>query len=92
MCHFGSYAGSPDPRPSAGGDKTPPRPSERGDGSGSVLLSPGQGETPRPQGQEGAPEPPKLGGVGDPITISDESEDGTRSTDAHVSDKGVESP
>jgi len=47
---------------------------------------------PHPQGQEGAPEPPKSGGVGDHITISDESGDGPRSTGARVTDKGVEIP
>jgi len=47
---------------------------------------------PRPRGQEGAPEPPKSWGVGDPITISDESGDSPRSTGAHVADKGVETP
>ncbi|XP_021321306.1 putative uncharacterized protein DDB_G0271606 [Sorghum bicolor] len=53
--------GSPDPRPPTGDDKTPPRLSEGGGGSGSVLPSPGQGETTHLQGQEGAPEPPKSG-------------------------------
>jgi len=38
-----------------------------------VPPSPRQVETPRPQEQEGAPEPPQSGGVGDPITISDGS-------------------
>jgi len=73
---FGVRACSPDSRPPAGGDKTPPRPSEGGDVSKSGSLSLGQGETPRPQSREGAPESPKLGGEGDPITISDESGDG----------------
>ena len=45
---------------------------------------------PRSHGQEGAPESPKSGGVGDSITITDESGDGPRSTDAHATDKGVE--
>ena len=35
--------------------------------------SPRRVEDPRPQEQEGAPEPPRSGGVGDPITISDGS-------------------
>ena len=58
----------------------------------SVSPPPGQGETPRSKGQEGAPESPKLGGEGDPITISDESEDGPRSTDDCAADKGVKTP
>ena len=90
MCRFGAYAGSPDPPPPTGDDKTPPRPSEGDDGSRSVLPSPGQGKTPRLQGQEGAPEPAKLGGMGDPITVSDESGGGLYSTGTRVTDEGVE--
>ncbi|XP_021315163.1 caldesmon-like [Sorghum bicolor] len=69
-----------------GGDKTPPRPSE------GVSPPPRQGGTPCSQSQEGAPKPPKSGGEGDPITISDEFEDGPRSTGARVTDKGVKTP
>jgi len=65
---------------------------EGGDVSKSVSPPPGQGETPRRQVQEGAPESPKLGGEGDPITISDESRDGLRSTGDHAVDKGTEVP
>ena len=92
MCCVRACVCSPDPQPPNRDGKTPPRPSEGGDGSGIVLPSTGQGETPRPHGQEGAPEPPKLGGVGDPITISDESGDGPRLTCARATDKGVETP
>ena len=56
------------------------------------MPSLGQGETARPHGQEGAPEPSKSGGVGDPITFSDESGDGPCSIDAPAMDKGVETP
>jgi len=89
-CHFGAYAGSLDPPPFAGDDQTPPHPSKEGGDYRIVLPSPRQGETPRPHGQEGAPEPPKSGEMGDPITISDESGDGPRLTDTHATDKGVE--
>ena len=92
MCGFGAYAGSPDPRPPTGDDKTPPRPSEGGGGSKSVSPPPGQGETPCPQGQEEALESPKLGGEGDPITISDESGDGPHLTGGHATDKWVKIP
>ena len=46
------------PRP-LGGETAPP--------------SPRRVEAPRPLEQEGTPEPPRSGGVGDPITISDGS-------------------
>ena len=91
-CHSRAYAGSPEPRRPAGDDKTPLRPSKEGGGSGIILPSPGQGETPHPHDQEGAPKPPKSGGMGDPITISDESGDGLRLTVARTTDKGVETP
>jgi len=41
---------------------------------------------------EAPPETPKSGGVGDPITISDESGGGPYSTGTHVTNEGVETP
>jgi len=46
----------------------------------------------RPRDQEGAPESPKLGGVGDPITICDESGDSPPSMGDRIVDKGAEIP
>ena len=40
-------------------------------------------EAPQTQGQEGAPEPPRLGVEADPITISDTSGGNETSGDAH---------
>ena len=91
-CRFGADAGSFDPRPSTGDDRTLPRPSEEGGGSGVTPPPPGRGETPRHHGQEGAPKPPRSGEMGDPITISDESGDNPRSADVRAMGKGVESP
>ena len=91
MC-FWVYTGSPDSRPPAGGDEASPRPSEEGDVSKSDPPPLGQGVEPRLHGQEGGPESPKLGGEGDPITISDESEEGPPSTGDRVSDKEAKVP
>jgi len=77
---FGVYVGSSDSRPPTGCDEVPPRASEVGHVSTSDLPPPGHDGVPRPQAHEGAPESPKLGEEGDPITISGESGDGPRST------------
>jgi len=47
-------------------------------------------EAPRPQEQEGAPEPPRSGVEGDPITISDGSGGDGLSKDARSIDEEVE--
>jgi len=47
-------------------------------------------EAPRPQEQEGAPEPPRSRVEGDPITISDGSSGGRLSKDARSTDEEVE--
>ena len=52
--------------------------------------SPRQVEAPRAQEQEGAPEPPRSGGVGDPITVSDGSGGDQLSKDARIMDEEVE--
>ena len=59
-------------------------------GGESTLLSPKRVEAPRPQGQEGAPEPPRSGVEGDPITISDGSGGDRPSKDARPMDEEVE--
>ena len=82
--------GSSDPRPSADIEGTPPRLSEGDDVSGTALPSPGWVETPRLQGQEGAPKPPQSGCVGVPITISDGSVGDPLSKDARTTDKEAE--
>ena len=56
-------------RPPTGAESAPPRPLV----SESAPSSPKWVEAPHPQGQEGAPEPPRSGVEGDPITISDGS-------------------
>ena len=76
--------GSSDPRPSADVEESPPQPWEGGDISGTALPSPGRVEMPHPQGQEGGPEPPQSGDVGDPITISDGSGGDPLSKDART--------
>ena len=55
----------------------------------STPPSPKQVEAPRPQEQEGAPEPPRSGVVGDPITISDGSGGDRLSKDAHPMEEEV---
>ena len=45
---------------------------------------------PRAQEQEGAPEPPQSGGMGDPITVSDGSGGDRLSMDARTMDEEVE--
>ena len=52
--------------------------------------SPRQVEAPRPQEQEGAPEPPRSGVEGDPITISDGFGNDRLSKDARCIDEEVE--
>ena len=79
-------SGSSDPRPSTGvegalprllvGESTPP--------------SPKWIEAPRPQEQEGAPEPPRSRVEEDPITISDGSSIDGPSKDARPMDEEVE--
>ena len=46
-------------------------------------MPPTRDEAPQTQGQEGAPEPPRLGVEADPITISDTSGGNVASRDAH---------
>ena len=58
----------------------------------SDLPPPGHDGMPRPQDQEGAPESPKLGGEGDPITISDESGDGPPLSSDRVAAEGTMVP
>jgi len=56
----------------------------------STPPSPKRVEVPRPQEQEGAPEPPRFGVEGDPITISDGSSGDGPSKDARPMDEEVE--
>lgn len=49
-----------------------------------------QGEVSHPQDHEGALEPPKLGGVGDPLTISNESVEGLPPLGDHTVAEGAE--
>jgi len=56
----------------------------------STPPSPRRVEAPRPQEQEGAPEPPRSGVEGDPITISDGSGSDRLSKDARSMDEEVE--
>ena len=58
---FGSYVGTPNSRPPASGDEIPPGPSEGGDVWKGDSPPLGQGEVPRPQGQEGALSRPNYG-------------------------------
>ena len=78
--------GSSDPRPSTGVDSAPPRPLV----GESTPPSPKRVEAPRPQEQEGAPEPPRSGVKGDPITISDRSGGDRLSKGARPMDEEVE--
>jgi len=55
----------------------------------STPPSPKQVEAPHPQEQEGAPEPPRYGAEGDPITISDGSGDDRLSKDARSTGEEV---
>ena len=55
-----------------------------------TLPSPKRVEAPHPQEQVGAPEPPRSGGVEDPITISDGSGGDRLSKDARSVDEEVE--
>ena len=66
---FVCLIGSSDLRPPTGTESAPPRPLV----SESAPSSSKRVEAPHPQGQEGAPEPPRSGVEGDPITISDGS-------------------
>ena len=56
----------------------------------STPPSPKRVEAPRPQEQEGAPEPPRSGVKGDPITISDGSGGDGPSKEARSMDEEVE--
>ena len=78
--------GSSDPRPPAGAESAPPRPLV----GESTPPSPKRVEVPRPQEQEGAPEPPRSGVEEDPITISDGSGGDRLSKDAGLMDEEVE--
>ncbi|XP_021315191.1 atherin-like [Sorghum bicolor] len=78
--------GSSDLRPPTGAESAPPRPL-----AGEFApSSPKRVEAPHPQGQEGAPEPPRLGAEADPITISDGSGGDGSSRDACPMDEEVE--
>ncbi|XP_021317876.1 uncharacterized protein LOC110436030 [Sorghum bicolor] len=79
-------SGSPDPWPSTGVEDAPPRPLV----GESIPPSPRRVEAPRPQEQEGAPEPPRSGVEGDPITISDGSGGDGPSKDARPMDEEAE--
>ena len=83
---FRTLIGSSDPRPSRGVESAPPRPFV----GESTPLSLKWVEAPRPQEQEGAPEPPRSGVEGDPITISDRSSGDRLSKDARPMDEEVE--
>ena len=89
-CCLWAHTGSSDHRPPTDVERTPPRPSEGGDVSGTAPPSPTRVETPRLQDREGAPEPPRSGGVGDPITISDGSGGVLLSKDARTTNEEVE--
>jgi len=56
----------------------------------STPPSPKRVKAPRPQEQEGAPEPPRSGVEGDPITISDGFGNDRLSKDARCIDEEVE--
>ena len=68
-----------------GVESAPPRPLV----GESTPPSPKRVEAPRPQEQEGAPEPPRSGGEGDPITISDGSGGDRLSKDVRSMDEEV---
>ena len=80
--------GSSDPHLSTGVEGALPR-SLVGE---STPPSPKRGEVSRPQEQEGAPEPPRSGVEGDPITISDGSGGDGPLKDARPTDEEVEVP
>ena len=80
------FIGSSDPRPPTGAESAPARPLV----GKSAPPSPKRVEAPRPQDQEGAPEPPRSGVEGDPITISDGSSGNGTSKDTRPMDKEVE--
>jgi len=82
VCITGSF----DPRPLTGAENAPPRPLA----GESAPSSPKRVEVPHPQGQEGAPEPPRSGVEADPITISDGSGGDGSSRDARPMDEEVE--
>jgi len=79
-------AGSSDPRTSTGVESAPPRPLV----GESTPPSPKRVEAPRPQEQEGAPEPPRSRVEGNPITISDGSNGDGPSKEARSMDEEVE--
>ncbi|XP_021311872.1 putative uncharacterized protein DDB_G0294196 [Sorghum bicolor] len=79
-------SGSPDPWPSTGAEDAPPRPMV----GEPIPPSLRRVEVTRPQEQEGAPEPPRSGVEGDPITISDGSGGDGPSKDARPMDEGAE--
>ena len=78
--------GSSGPRPPTGAESAPLRPLT----GESTPSSPKRVEVPRPQEQKGAPEPPRSGVEGDPITISDGSGGDGPSKDARPTDEEVE--
>ena len=78
--------GSSDPKPLTGTESAPPRPLV----GESTPPSPKRVEAPRPQEQEGAPEPPRSGVEEDPITISDGSGGDRPLRDARPMDEEVE--
>ena len=80
------FTGSSDPRPPTGVESALPRPLA----GESAPSSPKKVEAPQPQGQGGAPEPPRSGVEADPITISDGSGGDGSSRDAHPMDEEVE--
>ena len=83
---FRVLAGSSDPRPSTGVESALSRPLM----GKSTPPSPKRVEAPRPQEKEGAPEPPRSGVEGDPITISDGSSGDGLSKGARSMDEEVE--
>ena len=83
---FRVLIGSSDPRLSTGVDSAPPRPLM----GESTPPSPKRVEAPRPQEQEGAPEPPRSGVEGVPITIIDGSGGDGLLKDAQSMDEEVE--
>ena len=78
--------GSSVPQPLTGVESASPRPLV----GESTPPSPKRVEAPRPQEQEGAPEPPRSGVEGDPITISDGFGNDRLSKDARCIDEEVE--
>ena len=82
------HIGSSDPRPSAGIEGTPPRPSV----GETAPPTPRWVEVSRAQEQEGAPELPQSGGVEDPITVSDGSGGDRPPMDVCTAGEEVEAP